>query len=81
MFNKRLPPIRQFLNTSDEWHSLWVGCFEVLCPWRPRIPVCTAQLGYIQTEYHYYLLGRAFGAAILVLALVGVALLVKVWFW
>jgi len=79
MFNKRLIPIpgREFLNTPEEWHALWVGCFEVMCPWRPRIAVCTAQLGYIQTEYHYYLMGRVIGAAILVFSLLGIAALVR----
>ena len=81
MFNKRLPPIREFLSNVHEWHSFWVGALEIMCPWPPRINARTAQLGYLEKEYHYYLMGRAVGAAMLVLSLLGVALLVKVWFW
>jgi len=60
----------------DEWHAFWIGAFEVMCPWRPRLPISTAQLGYINDEYHYYLWGRATG----IVAWVGIAKLVQVIF-
>lgn len=76
----RLPiPGREFLSTPDEWHAFWVGVFEVMCPWRPRISAATAQLAYLEKEYHYYLLGRAVGAAVLALGLIGIAALVRAW--
>jgi hypothetical protein len=50
-----------FLSTPEEWHSLVIGFFEVLCPWPPRIKLLTPVNKYLQGEYHYYLTGRGAG--------------------
>jgi len=73
--------IREFLNSIEEWHAFWVGAGEVMCPWRCRIAVSVAQLGYIQKEFHYYMIGRAFGFILLLGMLVGVGKAVQVIFW
>ena len=75
--NKRERQVRKFIWNWNEWHAFSVGFCEVLCPWRPRIPVSSAQIGYIHEEYHYYLFGRAIG----LIALVGVAKIIQVGFF
>ena len=62
--------------TWDEIHSFLVGFFEVICPFRPRINVSIAQLGYIQDEFPYYMGGRALAMVLWVVG--GVLLLVWV---
>jgi len=47
--------------TPDEWHAWWIGFFQEISRRKAHIPVSIAQLGYIQTEYHYYEWGRAIG--------------------
>ena len=42
-----------FLSTHEEWHAFVIGFCEVLCPWPPRHS--------INSEYHYYVFGRAMG--------------------
>ena len=81
MFNKRLIPIpgREFLSTPDEWHAFWIGAFEIMCPRKPReaLGAPVAGLNCVQKEYHYYLMGRAVGTAILAFSLFGIAALVR----
>jgi hypothetical protein len=55
----KLPPIREFMNSPSEFHAFVIGCLEVLCPWRPRIPISPDYPFDIKREYHYYLAGRA----------------------
>lgn len=64
---------RTFMNTYDEWHATVIGFCEVIAFTKPRFPSSTAQQGYLQEEYHYYVFGRAVG----VLAWIGLAFLVK----
>ncbi|MGB6873343.1 MAG: hypothetical protein WBE46_04285 [Dehalococcoidia bacterium] len=45
-----------FLSTHEEWHAFVNGFCEVLCPWPPR-----HSINSINSEYHYYQFGRAFG--------------------
>jgi len=67
---------KELLSTPEEWHAFVIGFFEVLCPWRPRIPVPSPQ-SPVSTEYHYYLGGRASG----VIAWIAIAKLIQVVFW
>ena len=65
----------------NEWHAFWVGFFQEIARRKAHIPVSTAQLGYIQEEYHYYEWGRAIGfiffVVLCIVAAIGVAVFVK----
>jgi len=57
----KLPPLKEFMNTTDELHSFVIGFFEVICPWRPstdKEKCGEGLLKAISAEYHYYLFGR-----------------------
>ena len=47
--------------TTDEFHSFLIGFFETLCPWKPRYACPMEKSTIIETEFHYYLAGRAGG--------------------
>lgn len=50
---------REFLNTTAELHALVHGFADTLCPWPPRHPYATTtRESEIQSDYHYYQLGR-----------------------
>lgn len=68
---------KTFLNTHQEWHSFLIGFFEVLCPWRPRIPILLPSYQAVSGEYHYYMAGRGVGFPVLLLILIGIAKLIK----
>jgi len=74
----KLPPLKQFLSTTEELHAFIIGFFEVLCPWPPR---CGMAPDYykdiVNAEYHYYLGGRGIG----VIAWIIIAKLIQVLFW
>lgn len=55
--------------TIDEWHSWVIGWAEIICSWKPRID--PTQLQYLQSEYHYYVFGRACGFVCLLAMLCG----------
>jgi len=75
MFNGIKP--KTLLSTPEEWHAFLIGFFEVLCPWRPRIPILLPSYQTVSGEYHYYLAGRGFGFPVLLLILIGLAKLFK----
>ena len=51
----------EFMNTWDEWHACAIGFCEVLCPWKPRLPIPTDYPSPLKGEYPYYLFGRVMG--------------------
>lgn len=65
---------KTLLNDYHEWHALVIGFCEVVCPWPPQHQLMSQEdTKTVADEYHYYVFGRALG----VLALVGLAELVK----
>jgi len=60
-----------FLDTTAELHALTHGFCEVLCPWPPRHSINSTNS--INSEYHYYMLGRALG----ILAWLAICCLIK----
>lgn len=54
---------RTFLNTPDEWHAFWIGCFETLVPLPAKVKYLTWNGHTLQDEYVYYSLGRGIGFA------------------
>lgn len=64
--------IKNFLDTPEEWHSLVIGFFEVLCPWPPRTWLSGEALDKLLGEYHYYMTGRGLGFLALVILLLGI---------
>jgi len=64
-------------NTPSERHAFVVGFFEVLCPWKPRVPISPDYPFDIKDEYHYYLAGRGAGFIALWCVLIVVALIFK----
>jgi len=84
----KLPPLKEFLSTTEEFHAFIIGFFEVLCPWPPRVRIPSPSTGggkgegdnpseAISEEYHYYLFGRGAG----VIAWIIIAKLIQVLFW
>ena len=67
--------LKELFSTGEEWHAFLVGLFEILCPWPPRHS--TNSTNSINSEYHYYLGGRASG----VLAWLAIAKLTQVVFF
>jgi len=65
------------LNTPEERHIFLIGFFEVLCPWRPMVPMPKRYPFPIKSEYHYYLGGRAAGFITLLLIISGVITLLQ----
>ena len=58
--------LAEFMNDSDEWHAFWTGFTEPFTVWwRQPIP-----FGYyrdvIAQEYHYYRLGKAAAASLII---------------
>ena len=58
--------LSEFMNDSDEWHAFWTGFTEPFTMWwRQPIP-----FGYyrdvIAQEYHYYRLGKAAAASLII---------------
>jgi len=49
------------LSTPEEWHSLLIGFFEVLCPWPARYNNVSNCRRCLKGEYHYYMAGRGLG--------------------
>jgi len=64
-------------STPGERHVFVVGFFEVLCPWKPRMPMPADYWQELHNEYHYYLAGRGTGFIMLLCVLIGVALIFK----
>jgi len=64
-------------STPAERHVFVVGFFEVLCPWKPRVPMPERYPFPIKNEYHYYLAGRGTGFIALLCVLIVVALILK----
>jgi hypothetical protein len=64
--------LKELFSTGEEWHAFLIGFFEILCPWPPR-----HSINPINSEYHYYLGGRASG----VLAWIAIAKLIQVVFF
>jgi len=64
-------------NTPEERHIFSIGYFETLCPWRPRIPMPESYPYPVESEYHYYLAGRAAGFITLLFIICGVGTLLK----
>jgi len=54
-------PLREFLNTGDEFHTAVIGYCEVMCPYPPVIACSEAVKEVAGKEYHYYAFGRAMG--------------------
>jgi hypothetical protein len=50
-----------FLDCYQEWHALVEGFCEVLCPWPPRTQPTQETQQTLNSEYHYYVFGRALG--------------------
>jgi len=69
--------LNTLFSTPAEIHSLLIGLFEVLCPWKPRHPIPPEYPSPLKGEYHYYLLGRALGFLALLLILIGIAKLIQ----
>jgi len=70
--------LKELFSTGEEWHAFIIGFFEVLCPWPPRHSInSTNPTNSINSEYHYYLGGRASG----VIAWIAIAKLIEVIFW
>jgi len=69
--------LKTLLSNPEEWHAFAIGFFEVLCPWRPRIPILLPSYQAVSGEYHYYLAGRGLGFIALLLILIGFAKLAK----
>ncbi len=67
--------LKELFSTGEEWHTFLIGFFEVLCPWPPRHS--TNSTNSINSEYHYYLGGRAMA----VLAWLAIAKLIQVVFF
>lgn len=65
--------LRTLLSTPQERHAFLIGLFEVICPWRPCLPICSKSKKEMKGEYHYYLAGRAVGFPLLLLILAGMA--------
>lgn len=65
--------LKTSLPSPREGHALLIGLFEVLCPWRPCLPICSKSKRELRGEYHYYLGGRVAGFVALVLLLLGIA--------
>jgi len=65
----KIPPRKELLNESDEWHSLIIGLCEIINPIRPKIPMSYEYRATVQKEYHYYQSGRAMPVIIFALAL------------
>jgi len=64
-------------STPDERHAFLIGFSEVLCPWKPRIPMTGRCPFPREKEYHYYAFGRGVGFISLLLILVGIITLFK----
>lgn len=73
----KLPPLKEFMNTTEEFHAFVVGFFEVLCPWPARQPMAKDYFFHIEDEHHYYLFGRGVG----VIAWLIIARLIQVIFF
>jgi hypothetical protein len=74
----KLPPVKEFMNTTEEFHAFVVGFFEVLCPFPAKRPIISKELAEaIQSEYHYYLFGRGIGVIVWII----IAKLIQVIFW
>jgi hypothetical protein len=68
---------REFLDDAAELHALTIGFAEVFCPWPSRYHASDLRTDHdIANEYHYYQFGRALG----LLALLGLAYLIKMAF-
>lgn len=53
---------REFLNTPEELHALVHGWAEIICPFPPmRKAMSEKRSQELESEYHYYLLGRVLG--------------------
>jgi len=63
----------EFMNNWDEWHAFVIGWCEVICPWHSRFPMPIDYHNPMIEEFHYYLVGRAFGVA----TWVGIIYLIK----
>ncbi len=58
----------------NEWHSWWIGFFEVACFSIPaKFPKTEFARQEMEEEYHYYMFGRALG----ILAWLGLAVAIK----
>lgn len=59
--------IKQFLSEACEVHALVIGIGEILPPWKPLFTKLSKQgLKDLRNEYHYYMLGRITGFAVLI---------------
>jgi hypothetical protein len=69
---------KSFMNTAAEWHSFWIGFFEILCPCPANRRHCEERSDEaISEEYHYYLFGRGMA----VIAWLIIAKLIQAIFW
>ena len=62
----------------DELHAFVIGFSETLCPWKARYACPMENSTILETEFHYYLAGRALGFPTLLLTLISLAKLVQV---
>lgn len=80
MSEQKGSPIKcsEFMNTAEELHAFTHGICEIICPWPPfRQVMSEDRAKELQSEYHYYLLGRAAG----ILAWVAICCIIKVVFF
>ena len=74
----KIPSIRELFNEPEEWHALWCGFFEILCPLPSRQPMDSEYYSkVIKPEYHYY---RG-GMGMAVLFWIVLAKLIQMVFW
>jgi len=69
--------ISTFLDCYQEWHALVEGFCEVLCPWPARYQPLEELLNDLRGDHHYYVFGRALG----VIAWLGIAKLIQMFFF
>jgi len=59
-----IPPfkwIHTFIDTPAEWHALVEGFCETFCFWRANYEPSKELLKDLQSEHHYYAVGRVLG--------------------
>jgi len=73
---KGIPKLKEFCNTSDEFHALVIGFFEPFCLWW-RIGIPRSAMKMVAKEFHYYRVGKAFGVGAMVILLFAIALFIR----
>lgn len=65
--------LKTLFSHPGEGHAFLIGLFEVLCPWKPHLPLSEKSAEEMNGEYHYYRAGRAVGFPVLLFILIGIA--------